>query len=428
MGITISYRGSLKDINRVEDFEDRVLDLVLEFGGQARIWRTSSDNDPNRVVRGIVLNLYPGQETTSLLISPEGWLINLCEIEEAEKGQLAEPPWCFVKTQFGPVEGHVALIEMLTALKQEFLPNLEVHDEGEYWETRNLATLTAKMRHLQAAINALAEGLDHYGLSSEAAEDQEILAARIERIARLVQRTLARPAEHPPVHWDDDDSGGGEMEGDESRWDASFKENRRRQEHVHRAIEEHLADGENIDEAFDAAMQEETALGLPEESSEELPDDGTEDFTAEDDEPWRESLPEAISETHEDRDLADRPRHPLLRRASDLMLRLNTLLATRTEVTGSHQDVLLHGAGEMLGGLAQALGSDDFRPLSGLSVVQLKRALRGAAFALGALFPLRTEAKLDEPAFEELRDTIEALQTDMFAELSHLRQRNEDEC
>lgn len=57
------------------------------------------------------------RKTTSPLISPEGWLINLVEIEDAEKGRLAEPPWCFVKTQFGPVEGHVALVEMLTALQ-----------------------------------------------------------------------------------------------------------------------------------------------------------------------------------------------------------------------------------------------------------------------------------------------------------------------
>lgn len=63
-----------------------------------------------------------GQETTSLLISPEGWLINLVEIEDAEQGRLAEPPWCFVKTQFGPVEGHVALVELLAALQREFSP------------------------------------------------------------------------------------------------------------------------------------------------------------------------------------------------------------------------------------------------------------------------------------------------------------------
>ena len=425
MGITISYRGSLKDLHRVEDFEDRVLDLALELGGQARIWRTSDDTDPKRVVRGVMLNLYPGQETTSLLIAPEGWLINLCDIEEAEKGQLAEPPWCFVKTQFGV---NLALVEMLAVLKKEFLPDLEVHDEGEYWETHNLATLTAKMGQVQAAIDGMAEGLSRYGLSREAAEDQEILIARIERIARLVQRTLARPAEHPPVHWEDEDLGVGEMEGDESRWDASFKENRRRQEHVNRSIEEHLAQGDDIDEAFDAAMQEETALGLPEEPSAERSDDWTEDFEEdEEDEPWRESLPEVIGEADEEGELADRQRHPLQRRAFDLMLRLRELLGTGAEAAGSHLDVLLGGAGDMMGGLAQALGSDDFRPLSGLSMVQLKRALRGAAFALGALFPLRTDGTLDEPAFNELRQTIQTLQTEIFAELCRIRQRHAGE-
>ena len=40
MGVTIFYRGSLSDLSRVEDFEDRVLDLALELGGEARIWRS----------------------------------------------------------------------------------------------------------------------------------------------------------------------------------------------------------------------------------------------------------------------------------------------------------------------------------------------------------------------------------------------------
>ena len=379
MGVTIFYRGSLKDLDRVEDFEDRVLDLALELGGQARIWRSTADGEkgdgphlceapsgpfrqmgtvpfftPRRTIRGVVLDLYPGQETTSLLVSPEGWLTGLFEIEAAEKGQLAEPPWCWVKTQFGPVEGHVALVEMLAALKREFLPDLEVRDEGEYWETRDLATLTAKMGLVQAAIDGLAEGLNRYGLSREAAEDQEILIARIERIARLVQQTLARPAEHPPVSWGDEDLGLGDAEESESRWDESFKENRRRQEHVHRAIEEHLARGEDIDEAFDAAMHEETALGLPEESPEERPDDVTEDFEAEEDEPWKESLPEAACEPDEDGDITDRPNHPLQRRGFDLMLRLHKLLGSGREATASRVDTLLHGAGEMMGGLAQA--------------------------------------------------------------------------
>ncbi|MHB8900190.1 MAG: hypothetical protein ACYC6Y_15685 [Thermoguttaceae bacterium] len=136
MGITIFYRGSIADLGRVEDLEDRVLDLALEVGGRAQIWRSVCDHDRQRMVRGVILDLYPGQETTSLLFSPEGWLINLFEIEAAENGQLGEPPWCFVKTQFGSVEGHVALVELLTCLKKEFIPNLELNDEGDYYVSR----------------------------------------------------------------------------------------------------------------------------------------------------------------------------------------------------------------------------------------------------------------------------------------------------
>ena len=137
MGITIAYRGRLADLTRVEDFEDRLIDCALEIGAQAQIWRTWADDNPERMVRGVILGVAPGQESTSLLLSPEGWLIGLIDIQDAEEGRLKEPPWCFVKTQFGPVEGHVALVEILAALKREFLPDLEVSDEGGYWETRD---------------------------------------------------------------------------------------------------------------------------------------------------------------------------------------------------------------------------------------------------------------------------------------------------
>ncbi len=241
------------------------------------------------MVRGVVFDLCPGQETTSLLISPEGWLIGLIDIEDAENGKLAEPPWCFVKTQFGSLEGHVAVVEMFRALKAEFFPDLEVSDEGGYWEKGDLRELAQKREFLQSAIKMLGEGLEQFGLSAEAAEDPEIVVARIARVAKMVQETLKRPSEHPIVHFSDEDAA---LEGvgpispeEEARWDASFKENRRRQERVHRAIERHLSQGESIEDAFDASMHEETALGLPADEDDEAGE-------AEDGEDWRDSLPE----------------------------------------------------------------------------------------------------------------------------------------
>jgi hypothetical protein len=440
MGVTISYHGSLADLDRLVDFEDRAIDLALELGGQARVWRTTGDDDPSRVVRGVLLNLFPGPETFSLLISPEGWLIGLADIEDAEKGKLAEPPYCFVKTQFGPLEGHAALIEMLSMLKKEFLPDLEVSDEGGYWESRNLELLTRNFRQVQAAIDGLVKNFELYGLSAEAAEDRDILIKRIERIAEVVHRTLARPSEHPPVRFAeeddsedflddlaDDESG----EESESLWDDSFKENRRRQERIHRAIEEHLTEGKDPEEAFEAAMLEETAAGLPEEEDDSV--DSPRNWLAElemeleVDDPWKESLWETDSDAADifsDGDDFEKQMHPLQRRAMDLVRRTYDLAESKKQLLGAaggQIEALLQGVGDMMGGLAQALGPDDMPSMRGLSIVQLKRALRGAAFALGSLFPLKSAGILDQSTFKELHDAIEQLQTDIFAELTRFR-------
>ena len=80
------------------------------------------------------------------------------EIEEAERGELTEPPWCFCKTQFGSVTGHVAVVELLAAIRKEFLPNLEVSDEGGYWETRDVAEVARKKSFLDRAIGRSSRG------------------------------------------------------------------------------------------------------------------------------------------------------------------------------------------------------------------------------------------------------------------------------
>ena len=69
---------------------------------------------------------------------------------------------------------------------------------------------------------------------------------------------------------------------------------------------------------------------------------------------------------------------------------------------------------------------DDFSMFTGLAIVQLKRALRGAAFALGALLPLRADGTLDEAAYKELRDAIRGIEADTYGELARLRQRRKN--
>jgi hypothetical protein len=411
MGISIHYRGRLEDMSRIEDFEDRVIDLALALGGNVRLWRSANNGTPTRMVRGLFVDLAPGQETTSLLVSPEGWLINLMEIADAEKGKLTEPSWCWVKTQFGPLEGHVALVELLSALKSEFLPNLEVSDEGGYWERRDLAELRQKMQFLERAIDTLADAFANDHLSAEAAEDPEILATRVERLAKKVHAIISRPAEHPPVEFPQDTGEPVSQAENEACWDAMFEENRRRQERMQRVIEEEMAKGVEIDDALDAAIEEVVPQLDWLEDSDEVESD--QEFYAEagdapeeaDDEPWLESLPDEVrSDRDEDDSFAAMEKHPLQQAATDLLMKLYDIAKALPERT-TNFDALMRSAGEITGGLAQALpppidfDADDVE--IGLTIVQLKRALRGAAFVRGALFLVRADKLLSEGQFAD---------------------------
>ena len=432
MGITIHYCGTIADLDRVEEFEDRVLDMSLEIGGSARVWRSAADDDPARVVRGLLLDLSPGQETTSLLISPEGWLVPLCSIEAAEQGALAEPPWCFVKTQFGALEGHVALVELLAFLNEEFFSGLQVSDETGYWESRDLHALVDKFAQMQALIDGMGKGLRQTGLSAEAAEDPHILATRIERIARQVHQALCRPPEHAPVELDDDGPDWDDMP--EAQWDAMYKEQRRKQERLHRAIEEQLQQGVDHSTAFDNAMRSEGIIDLPGESDKEGFADDWDTWDEEpEDEPWRESLPAAVI----DDEFAEEPpedfgteRHPLQRAASDLWLRAHRLLQDARGPAPLNVGAFMQGLGDLNGGLAQALSEprEDLGGLGrGLALVQLKRAWRGAAFARGSLVPLCAAGLISESELEAFEGGLAALANGIVEELARIRRERESE-
>ncbi len=436
MGVTIHYRGSLADLGRVEDFEDRVIDLALVVGGDCRVWRSADEQDTSRVVRGLILDLAPGQESTSLLISPEGWLIGLMEIEDAERGVLTEKPWCWVETQFGPIEGHVALVELLTALKAEFMPDLEVSDESGYWERRDVAILRQKMEFLGRAISTLTAALENDRLSPEAAEDPEILATRIERLARKVHETLSRPAEHAPVRFPENETGvPSDPAENEARWDELYRENRRKQERMERVMEEQLIRGEDAREALEAAIED---VVPPIDWDDDAEQDGDRSAVAEliaelnessraaaEDEPWQEGVSEWGRPDDEDDAFERMERHPLQQQATNLLLAFHNL-AERVGERSPSIDMLMRNAMEVTGGLAQVMPLPPVYEMDdsdvGLSLVQLKRALRGAGFMRGALFLLRSEELLGDDEFRRYTDEADALSDQITNHLRSIRE------
>lgn len=422
MGVTIHYHGELADPSRIEDFEDRVLDLILELGGQVQLWRTSASAESERIVRGVIATIEPGQESLWLVVSPEGKLLHFADLEDAEKHPIDGISYCSTKTQYGSPVGHVAIIELLRALKAEFIPELHVSDEGDYWETENLRNLAQKLGYLNRVIDSVSAGLTEHPLSSEAAEDLDILTTRIERVVRIAHQTISRPAEHPPVG-PVADSPFVDAPWNEADWDDAFRANRRQQERIQRAVEERMQAGDSTEEALRAAFRTELGAFADREPAEWEEEEAEEEPT----EAWQESA----DTPPDDSTFIHVERHPLLKRATKLLVAAMRQLENRESPA---INPFMQGLMDLNGGLAQALeeeeedaegwqDSDDDDALdAGLITVQLKRALRGAAFAKGSLFNL-DDTLLAAETSKEFHAVLDEISSEIVERLRDARKR-----
>ena len=91
------------------------------------------------------------------------------------------------KTQFAAIETHVWIIGLLRYLKKRYLSNLEVKDEGDYWETEDLEKLREKKHFLQGMINQMAGALSETEPLPEGASLDDIVS-RITQIAEELKQ------------------------------------------------------------------------------------------------------------------------------------------------------------------------------------------------------------------------------------------------
>src|SRR5215813_1446901 len=143
MGVTIHFEGGLKSQEALEE----LLAVARQFA-QTNRWDTEVIDSPEvtlqRVrdeenwdyagpVRGIAL--LPGTDCDPI------------RLEFDRDLYLQE----FTKTQFAGADTHVKVVGLLKAIER-FFSQLNVEDEGEYWETGDREALTA---HLTACDRAL---------------------------------------------------------------------------------------------------------------------------------------------------------------------------------------------------------------------------------------------------------------------------------
>jgi len=126
-----------------------------------------------------------GADSLSFFFDPEGNLrdpINLISIMD---GTLKpEDAWVFSKTQFSSPETHVRIVGLLRYLKEHHIPDLEVQDEGEYWETGSFETLKQKMDFVAGKMDEISNELSRVSSGHISEFSAEELGFMIEGLIR----------------------------------------------------------------------------------------------------------------------------------------------------------------------------------------------------------------------------------------------------
>jgi hypothetical protein len=97
--------------------------------------------------------------------------------------------WNWVKTQFAPIHTHVVIIKLLRHLKTKYIHNLEVSDEGGYWDSGDMEQLVSYRNSILRAMKMLEGGLEKSSMKSgEKISTEKELADYIARVFEEILR------------------------------------------------------------------------------------------------------------------------------------------------------------------------------------------------------------------------------------------------
>jgi hypothetical protein len=175
MGVSIHYRGKMADISKIEVLCDE-LALVAEKMGwpctrlvedwskpanaTIEVTEKGSQITGHLPLKGIAFSIHPKCESLRFFFDAGGNLCDPVSMTLISQGALkSEDVWIAVKTQFAGPETHVWIVGLLKYIQEHYLPELQVRDEGEFWETGNHETLKEKMNLINNKIDVISRQL-----------------------------------------------------------------------------------------------------------------------------------------------------------------------------------------------------------------------------------------------------------------------------
>ncbi len=197
MGITIFASGRL---NRIADLPLLINDLKVRAQKDAWTVHIIDDDystepdgelihEPGRRgsgikgslgLKGVIMNIEPGAEPLPLLFDKAGILTDLMQQLFWIEAEGRHERFTICKTQFGNIESHISVIEILDILRKKYISNLKVTDEGDYWDCRDRRILAEKRISLGKYLRQTEIIIRELQSPDDQAQDADLLALRIE--------------------------------------------------------------------------------------------------------------------------------------------------------------------------------------------------------------------------------------------------------
>ena len=165
MGITIHYRGKLNSIDLIEPFCEELKNISIEIEWDYNCFDFDKTKD-QIPLKGLFIKPHKSAEILQFMVDQSGNLRNSFLVEQVHD-ESASTFFNHIKTQYAPIEIHIAVIKLLKYLQKKYVCNLEVWDEGHYWETGNSEILIEKFRFLNEAMDQLEDVLSSIEIEEE---------------------------------------------------------------------------------------------------------------------------------------------------------------------------------------------------------------------------------------------------------------------
>lgn len=200
MGIMIQYRGRIDNISDVSRLSNEIEEFAGILGWEIRRWEenwhlpnsAALDKKSDMLeltghvpIRGVSLIPHPDCEPLFLTFKSNGLLASsMLMVMTADSEIDSDDFWLSTKTQYASAEIHAALIRLLKFVKSKYVSNLEVQDDGQFWDNEKMDKLRERFIIFGKAFDSIPDTLNLISKSDLKNRTPEEIADYIEDIIK----------------------------------------------------------------------------------------------------------------------------------------------------------------------------------------------------------------------------------------------------